>query len=178
MTSAETPVLFACTQNSVRSVMAQALFETTYASPARQAVSCGVIEGPLDGFVVAVLAELGIDVTDHEAQVFDALSPDQFDLIISFSKEAEDKAGRWAQPGCRTLFWDVRPPVVSEHSRQETLDSYRQIRDEIDGLLAEFFGEKAQKLDLLQKKDQDCQALSSPYQGKKGYRFYGQRRRH
>ena len=145
MTSAETTVLFACTQNSVRSVIAQALFEKRQFPMAGRAVSCGVIEGPLDGFVVSVLAEEGIDMSGYEAQVFDALSPDQFDLIISFSREADDKAGRWAKPGCKTLFWDVRPPEVSEHSRQETLDSYRQIRDEIDGRLAEFFTQKTQK---------------------------------
>lgn len=145
MTSAETPILFACTQNAVRSVMAKALFERRQPAENRPAVSCGVIEGPLDGFVVSVLAELGLDVSSHEAQVFDSLDPQQFDLIVSFSKEAEEKARRWAKPGCKTVFWDVHPPQVTEHSREETLDSYRQIRDEIDGLLAEFFTDKAQK---------------------------------
>jgi len=145
MTSVAPPVLFACTQNAVRSVMAKALFEKRLLSADRPAVSCGVIEGPLDGFVVSVLAEVGVDVSDHEAQVFDALDPGQFALIISFSREAEDKAQRWARPDCTTLFWDVRPPHVSERSREETLDSYRQIRDEIDGLLTEFFRENMQK---------------------------------
>ena len=145
MTFAEPPVLFACTQNAVRSVMALALFEKRQGDGGRQAVSCGIIEGPLDGFVVSVLAEQGLDVSAHEAQVFEALDPGQFDLIISFSKEAEDKALRWAKQGCTTLFWDVRPPHVNERSREETLDSYRQIRDQIDSLLTEYFGDKAQK---------------------------------
>ena len=65
-------------------------------------MSCGVIEGPLDGFVVAVLQEKGIDVSRHEAQVFEALDPSDFELIISFSREAEDKARRWAHK-------DVKP---------------------------------------------------------------------
>ena len=145
MTSAALPILFACTQNAVRSVMAKALYEKRLLSAGRPAVSCGVIEGPLDGFVVSVLAEAGIDVSEHEAQVFDALDPGEFDLIISFSREAEDKARRWAKPDCNTAFWDVRPPQVSERSREETLDSYRQIRDEIDARLTEFFRENMQK---------------------------------
>ena len=145
MTSAEMPVLFACTQNAVRSVMAKALFEKRLLSEGRTAVSCGLIEGPLDGFVVSVLAETGVDASNHEAQSFEALDPAHFDLIISFSKEAEDKARRWARPDCTTLFWDVRPPHLSERSREETLDSYRQIRDEIDTLLTEFFSENTQK---------------------------------
>ena len=55
MTTADKQILFACTQNAVRSVIAKGLFETKSYSPAGRAVSCGVIEGPLDGFVVAVL---------------------------------------------------------------------------------------------------------------------------
>lgn len=139
MTTAKPSILFACTQNAVRSVMAKALYETRPTAQNRQAASCGIIEGPLDGFTVSVLLESGLDVGAHQAQVFEALDPAQFDLLISFSKEAEDKAKRWAKPDCTTLFWDVRPPHTNERSRDETLASYRQTRDEIDRLLTGFF---------------------------------------
>ena len=139
MTTANKQILFACTQNAVRSVMAKGLFETKSYSPSGSAVSCGVIEGPLDGFVVAVLQEKGIDVSRHEAQVFEALDPANFDLIVSLSREAEDKARRWANEGCETLFWDVPPPDTNERSRDTTLKSYRQIRDQIDRLLTDYF---------------------------------------
>ena len=139
MTTADKQILFACTQNAVRSVMAKGLFETKSFESAGRAVSCGVIEGPLDGFVVAVLQEKGIDVSKHESQVFEALDPANFDLIVSFSREAEDKARRWANQGCETLFWDVPPPHTNERSRDTTLKSYRQIRDQIDQLLTDYF---------------------------------------
>ena len=139
MTTADKQILFACTQNAVRSVMAKGLFEAkSYSTPGR-AVSCGVIDGPLDGFVVAVLQEKGIDVSKHEAQAFEALDPAKFDLIVSFSREAEDKARRWANAGCKTLFWNVPPPNVNELSRDTTLESYRQIREQIDRLLTDYF---------------------------------------
>ena len=145
MTAADKQILFACTQNAVRSVMAKGLFETKSYSSAGTAVSCGVIEGLLDGFVVAVLQEKGIDVSKHEAQIFEALDPANFDLIVSFSREAEDKARRWANDGCETLFWDVPPPHTNEGSRDTTLESYRQIRDHIDRLLTDYFTVKHQK---------------------------------
>ena len=91
------------------------------------------------GFVVAVLQEKGIDVSRHEAQVFEALDPVDFDLIVSFSREAEDKVHRWANEGCKTLFWDVHPPRADERSRDTILESYRQIRDQIDRLLTDYF---------------------------------------
>ena len=136
MTTADKQILFACTQNAVRSVMAKGLFETKFAG---RAVSCGLIEGPLDGFVVAVLREKGIDVSRHEAQVFEALDPANFGLIVSFTREAEDKARRWAYEGCETLFWDVPPPHPNDRSRDTILESYRQIRDQIDRLLTDYF---------------------------------------
>ena len=139
MTTSDKQILFACTQNSVRSVMAKGLFETKSYSRGGRAVSCGVIEGLVDGFVVAVLQERGIDVSKHESQVFEALDPANFDLIVSFSPEAEDKARRWADEGCETLFWDVPPPHTNERSRDITLKSYRQIRDQIDRLLTDYF---------------------------------------
>ena len=145
MTTADKQILFACTQNAVRSVMAKSLFETASYTPAGRAVCCGVIEGPLDGFVVAVLLEKGIDVSAHESQVFEALEPADFDLIVSFSREAEDKAHRWAHQGCKTLFWDVRPPQTDERSRDTTLESYRQIRDQIERLLIDYFAVQQQK---------------------------------
>ena len=139
MTTADKQILFACTQNAVRSVMAKALFETKSYSLAGRTVSCGVIEGPLDGFVVAVLQEKGVDVSRHEAKVFEALDPAKFELIVSFSREAEDKARRWSNEGCETLFWNVPPPHVNELSRDASLESYRQIRDQIDQLLTDYF---------------------------------------
>ena len=145
MTTAYKQILFACTQNAVRSVMAKALFEKYFHALAGRAVSCGVVEGPLDGFVVAVMQEKGIDVSRHEAQVFEALDPADFELIVSFSREAEDKARKWANDGCKTLFWDVRPPHTDERSRDTTLESYRQIRNQIDNFLIDYFAELLQK---------------------------------
>ena len=145
MTTADKQILFACTQNSVRSVIAKNLFETKFYSSAGTAVSCGVIEGPLDGFVVAVLQEKGIDVSKHEAQVFEALDPANFELIVSFSRRADEKARRWAYEGCETVFWDVPPPHTNERSRDTTLESYRQIRDLIDKLLTDYFAGLHQK---------------------------------
>lgn len=139
MKTADKQILFACTQNAVRSVMAKSLFETKSYAPLDRAVCCGVVEGALDGFVVAVLKEKGIDVSAHEAQIFEALEPNDFKLIVSFSREAEDKACRWANQGCKTLFWDVKPPNIDERSRDITLESYRQIRDQIDSLLKDYF---------------------------------------
>ena len=100
--------------------MAKALFEKNAYALAGKAVSCGVIEGPIDGFVVAVLQEKGIDVSAHQAQVFDALDPANFGLIVSFSLEAEE-----TKPA-NGLTKDVKPcSGMSFHQRQMSVHAMR-----------------------------------------------------
>ena len=138
-------LLFTCTQNAVRSVIAEALFQQLVCASDYQISSCGVIEGATDGYAIAVMMEQGIDVSAHEARSFDSLSALEFDRIISFSAEAHDKAERWARAGCATEFWEVRPPHLDERAREATLESYRALRDEIAAKLEANFGPFVQK---------------------------------
>ena len=54
-------VLFSCTLNAIRSVMAEAIFNKI-APESWKSVSCGVIAGPPDGFTFAVMEEKGISL--------------------------------------------------------------------------------------------------------------------
>ena len=54
-------ILFACNINAVRSAMAEAMVKVTF--PREIFVdSCGVAPGNPDGFAIAVMAEIGIDM--------------------------------------------------------------------------------------------------------------------
>lgn len=138
-------LLFTCTQNAVRSVIAEALFGQLVCASDYQISSCGVIEGVADGYAIAVMLEMGVDISAHEAQSFDSLSPADFDRIISFSAEAHDSATRWASEACKTELWAVHPPRLDERAREATLESYRALRDEIAAKLKANFGAFAQK---------------------------------
>ena len=132
-------LLFACTQNAVRSVIAEALFTRLACAPDYQVTSCGVIEGAADGYAITVMQEKGVDITTHESKSFDALSPANFDRIISFSTEAHDWAENWAQKGCKIELWRLPPPKIDKYDRSATLKSYRDLRNEISHkLLLEF----------------------------------------
>ena len=138
-------LLFTCTQNAVRSVIAEALFGQLACSSDYQVSSCGVIEGAADGYAIAVMLEMGVDVSSHEARSFDSLSSVDFDRIISFSNEAHDRAVRWAGKRCKTELWAVLPPHLDERAREVTLESYRVLRDEIAAKLEANFGAFVQK---------------------------------
>ena len=82
-------VLFACGLNSVRSPMAAALFRhllgrNTYVG------SAGVRTGELDPFAVAVMDEVGLDISKHRPMTFEELEDWEglnFDLIVTLSPE-------------------------------------------------------------------------------------------
>jgi protein-tyrosine-phosphatase len=65
-------ILFACNINAVRSAMAEAMVKVTF--PKEIFVdSCGVAPGNPDGFAIAVMAEIGIDMGAHQPKSFDDL---------------------------------------------------------------------------------------------------------
>ena len=84
-------VLFACTQNVIRSVMAEAIMKHFYGHKV-YAASCGLKPGEPDPFVAAVMDEMGIDVANHRPQGFDDLEDSSFDVVISLSPEAHHRA--------------------------------------------------------------------------------------
>ncbi len=71
---ARTPqaVLFACGLNSVRSPMAESLLQRMFPQ-ALYVKSAGVKKGELDPFAVAVMAELGQDISGHKPMTFEEL---------------------------------------------------------------------------------------------------------
>ena len=89
-------ILFACTPNAVRSPMAAALLRQRLGREVRIA-SAGVRRGEADAFAVAVMAEIGIDLSQEEGpKTFEDLQADRFDLVIARSPEAHPPARRFA----------------------------------------------------------------------------------
>lgn len=87
-------VLFACGLNSVRSPMAESLLRQMFPQ-ALYVKSAGARKGELDPFAVAVMAELGQDISGHKPTTFEELEDWEglnFDLIITLSPEAHHKA--------------------------------------------------------------------------------------
>jgi protein-tyrosine-phosphatase len=122
-------VLFCCTMNAVRSPMAEGILKHLYG--ARVYVdSVGVRKSEIDGFAIAVMDEIGIDLQRHRAKSFEDLEDTSFDLIVSLSPEAQHKAVEMTRTmACEVEFWPTFDPTIVEGSREERLAAYRQVRD-------------------------------------------------
>ena len=122
-------VLFCCTLNAVRSPIAEGLFKHLHNR--RVFVdSVGVRAGELDPFAVAVMDEIGIDISRHRAKGFDNLEDTSFDLIVSLSPEAHHRALEMTRTmACEVEFWNTFDPSIIEGGREVRLDAYRGVRD-------------------------------------------------
>jgi len=127
-------VLFACGLNSLRSPIAAALFaqmfgRTTYVR------SAGVRKGELDPFAVAVMTEIGLDISRHKPVSFeelDELEGLNFDLIITLAPEAHHRALELTRTsGVDVEYWPTADPSGGEGSREQRLEAYREVRDQL-----------------------------------------------
>src|SRR5215831_8731356 len=127
-------VLFACGQNSVRSPIAAGLFAQMF-GPAIYISSAGVRKGELDPFAVAAMAEIGLDISKHKPVTFEELDEWEglnFDLIITLAPEAHHRALELTRTsGVDVEYWPTADPKVVEGSREQRLEAYRDVRDQI-----------------------------------------------
>ena len=133
-------ILFACTQNVIRSPMAAAIMRHLYGHKVYVA-SVGLKPGELDPFVTAALSEIGIDLGKHKPHSFAELEDTNFDLAISLSPEAQ----HWIKELTRTMaidteFWPIADPSATAGSREQIMDAYRQVRDGLKNRIIERFG--------------------------------------
>lgn len=132
-------VLFACSMNAVRSPIAAALMRAYFGH--RVFVdSCGVYAGEVDGFAIAVMDEIGLDLVAHQPKSFAELDNDFFDLIISLSPEAQHSAVEMTRTApIEVEFWHMPDPSLIDGSRDQRLAGYRALRDRLaDKIKARF----------------------------------------
>ena len=133
-------LLFACSENSVRSPMAEALAKRLYGQ-ASYIDSVGVRASEVDFFAAAALDELGIDVHRHHAKTFGDVDPSSFDLIVTLSPEAHHQALEFTRgTAAEVEYWPVMDPSGVEGSREMRLEAYRSTRDQILARLKARFG--------------------------------------
>jgi protein-tyrosine-phosphatase len=127
-------VLFACGLNSVRSPMAAALFRHMFARSAYVA-SAGVRRGEPDAFAVAAMEEIGLDIAKHRPMTFEELEDWEglnFDLIVTLAPEAHHKALELTRTiAAEVEYWPTPDPTIVEGTREQRLDAYRDIRDQL-----------------------------------------------
>jgi protein-tyrosine-phosphatase len=138
-------VLFLCGQNSIRSPMAAAIAKH-YFGKSIYVTSAGVRKGETDPFVTAVMDEIGIDLTRHRPTTVEEREDDEglnFDLAISLSPQAHHRALELTRKlPIEVEYWPTTDPTIIEGSRDQKLESYRNVRDELVSKIKRRFSPK------------------------------------
>src|SRR3984957_7461228 len=127
-------VLFACGLNAIRSPMAAAMLRQML-GPSIYVGSAGVRKGELDPFAVAVMAEIDLDISRHKPVTFEELDNWEglnFDLIVTLAPEAHHRALEITRTNAIDVeYWPTAGPSAVEGSREQRLDAYREVRDQL-----------------------------------------------
>ena len=100
-------------------------------------------EGPndlIDPFTMAVMDEVGVDLSGHMPKTFDDLEDQSFDLVISLTPESQHRAVELARGRATDLeYWPTHDPTLVMGSREVMLSAYREVRDDLQTRLRRRF---------------------------------------
>ncbi len=141
-----TSVLFCCDHNAVRSPMAEGIMKKLYGQEI-YVQSAGVRNDlEIDGFAIAVCAEIGVELSRHRVRSFDEMEEwgddlSGFDLIVALSPASQRRALDLTRiHSLEVEYWPTLDPTGLGESREEKLAAYRQTRDQILARIRARFG--------------------------------------
>lgn len=100
----------------------------------------------IDGFAVAVSAEMGVELERHRVRSFDEMQQwgddlSGFDLIVALSPASQRRALDLTRHYHLDVeYWPILDPTGLGETREEKLASYRQARDQIMDRIKARFG--------------------------------------
>ena len=124
-----TRVLILCTGNSARSQMAEGLLR--HESHGRIEVhSAGTQPSAVRPEAIAVMQELGVDISGHRSKSVNEFLHQPFDTVITVCDRAAEACPVFPGQAVR-LHWPFEDPASVEGSEGTRLAAFRQVRDQI-----------------------------------------------
>ena len=137
-------LLFLCTGNSARSQMAEGLLRHE-AGERFEVFSAGTHPSLVRPEAIAVMKEIGIDISGHRSKSIDEFRGDEFigqklDIVVTVCDNARESCPVF--PGqTQRLHWPFEDPAAVEGTEEQRRDAFRKTRDRIHGRIRVFLGE-------------------------------------
>lgn len=123
-------VLFVCTHNSARSQMAEG-FLRFHGGDRFEVFSAGTEASAVRPEAIAVMAELGIDISHQESKTYERYLGERFEWVITVCDRARQTCPVF--PGAaNSAHWDFEDPANVEGTNAERMEVFRRVRDEIN----------------------------------------------
>ena len=102
--------------------------------------SVGVRGFETNPFAIAIMDEIGIDLTTHVPRSFQELDGTPCDLVISLTPEAQHHAIELTRSDhCEAEYWATHDPSLVHGSRNTVLEAFREVRETLSGKITTRF---------------------------------------
>lgn len=133
-------VLILCTANSARSQMAEGLLRHD-AGDRFEVESAGSRASFVRPEAVAVMGEIGIDISAHRSKDVGEFAGQPFDFVLTVCDNAKESCPVFAGPAVR-IHQAFEDPAAVGGSEEERLAAFRCVRDQLRSYLRSFTAER------------------------------------
>ena len=134
-------ILVLCTGNSARSQMGEGLFRAE-GGGGFEVFSAGTKPSSVRPEAVAVMQELGIDISGQRSKSVAEFDGRSFDYVVTVCDNARDACPVFPA-GTERIHWSFEDPAAVQGSQPERLAAYRRIRDRIHDRVKTFVRDRA-----------------------------------
>jgi len=124
-------IMFLCTANSCRSQMAEG-FAKEFGKGLIEVYSAGLMTANVHRRAIAIMKEVGIDISRHTSKLIDEDLLKQMDIVVTLCGSAEEYCPI-TTPLIRRIHWPIKDPVGSVGTEEAIMTDFRRARDEIKG---------------------------------------------
>ncbi|PYT15371.1 MAG: protein-tyrosine-phosphatase [Acidobacteria bacterium] len=132
-------VLILCTGNSARSQMAEALLRHE-AGDRFEVFSAGTRPSQVRSEAIAVMNEIGVDISGQRSKPVDEFKGREFDYVITVCDNAKESCPVFPA-NTRRLHWSFEDPAAAQGPEEQRKTVFRKVRDGIHARIKVFLGE-------------------------------------
>ena len=132
-------VMFLCTANSCSSQMAEG-FARQLGKGLIEPYSAGLMTASIQSRAIAVMKEIGIDISNQKSKEIDYELLRKMDIVITLCSHAEAMCP-WTPSEIERLHWPIKDPVGTIGTEEMIIKEFRRARDEIKEKIIKFIEE-------------------------------------
>ena len=134
-------ILVLCTGNSARSQMGEGLFRAE-SRGGFEVFSAGTKPSSVRPEAIAVMQEIGIDISGQRSKSVDEFSGQSIDYVVTVCDHARDSCPMFPA-GTERIHWSLEDPAAVQGSEEERMGAFRRIRDQIHERVKTFIRDRA-----------------------------------
>lgn len=133
-------VLIICTGNVARSQMGEGLLRHL-AGDRFEVFSGGLSPSYVRPNAMAVMKEIGIDISHHRSKSMNEFLDTPFDYVITVCDHAAQHCPTF--PGdAKRIHWSIEDPVAPGGDEEAQLEAFREARDDLQNRIKSFVAEE------------------------------------